>query len=160
MSDFKKVSILKETTITTSDSTVTPEMTNTEQSVIDAMDTEFDGVGTFDIVQALLGLRTRLEAADKELALHKSGARMKELEGKNRDLRKRIAEQRATISDYRKWRQTDRRTILELNKRIAELEELAETVQLSCNPPKDCTDVEVLKTYMLTCYAKAVEVSK
>ncbi len=73
--------------------------TSTEQSVIDAMDTEFDGVDTFDIVQALLGLRARLKAADKEIALHKSGARMKELEGKNRDLRERVAELELAIND-------------------------------------------------------------
>ena len=46
------------------------------------------------------------------------------------------------------------------DKRIKELEDLAETVQLSCNPPDDCVDVEVLNTHMLACYAKAVEVGK
>jgi ribosomal protein L37E len=48
------------------------KMTVTEQSVIDAMDTEFDGVDKFDIVQELLGLRARLKAADKENAELKS----------------------------------------------------------------------------------------
>jgi hypothetical protein len=55
------------------------EMTVTEQSVIDAMDTEFDGVDKFDIVQELLGLRTRLTAADKEIA--DKDKRIAELEG-------------------------------------------------------------------------------
>ena len=45
-------------------------------------------------------IESRLEAADKELALHKSGARMKELEGKNRDLRKRVAELEADIKPF------------------------------------------------------------
>ena len=44
------------------------------------------------IFQDAKELCARLKAADKELALHKSGARMKELEGKNRELRKRVAE--------------------------------------------------------------------
>ena len=43
------------------------------------------------------------------------------------------------------------------DERIAELEELRETVELTCNPPNDCDDVKVLKTYMLACYAKAVK---
>ena len=37
----------------------------------------------------------------------------------------------------------------------AELKDLRNTVQLSCNPPDDCNDPVVLKTYMKACYEKA-----
>jgi len=43
-------------------------------------------------------------------------------------------------------------------KRIAELEELKRTVQISCNPPKDCNDPVVLKTYMKACYDTAMSI--
>ncbi len=39
-----------------------------------------------------------------------------------------------------------------LNLRIKELEALRDTVSVSCHPPKDCNDPEVLKTYMKACF--------
>lgn len=35
--------------------------------------------------------------------------------------------------------------------------ELRDTVLISCNPPDDCGDPEVLKRYMKACYEKAKE---
>lgn len=43
-------------------------------------------------------------------------------------------------------------SISKLQKRIKELEALRDTVSISCHPPKDCNDPEVLKTYMKGCY--------
>lgn len=39
--------------------------------------------------------------------------------------------------------------------RIKALEVLRDTVSVSCNPPKDCNDPEVLKTYMKACFEQA-----
>ena len=39
-----------------------------------------------------------------------------------------------------------------LLERIEKLEALRDTVSISCHPPKDCKDPEVLKTYMKGCY--------
>ncbi len=39
-----------------------------------------------------------------------------------------------------------------LNQRIKDLEALRDTVSVSCHPPKDCNDPEVLKTYMKACF--------
>ena len=50
-----------------------------------------------------------------------------------------------------------------LNKRIAELEKaykaLSDIVQIHCDPPDDCKDPVVLKTYMKACYKEAMKVN-
>ena len=40
------------------------------------------------------------------------------------------------------------------------LKELVDTVLISCNPPEDCNDVDVLKTYMKACLDKANELKE
>ncbi len=40
---------------------------------------------------------------------------------------------------------------------IDKLEALRDTVQISCNPPKDCNDPVVLKTYMKGCFDEAMK---
>ncbi len=37
------------------------------------------------------------------------------------------------------------------------LEDLRTTVLIACNPPDDCNDPKVLKTYMKACFEKASE---
>lgn len=44
-----------------------------------------------------------------------------------------------------------------LDKAIDKLEALRDTVQISCNPPKDCNDPVVLKTYMKGCFDEAMK---
>ena len=39
--------------------------------------------------------------------------------------------------------------------RIKELEALRDTVSINCNPPADCNDPKVLKTYMKACFDEA-----
>ena len=39
--------------------------------------------------------------------------------------------------------------------KIKELEALRDTVSISCNPPADCNDPKVLKTYMKACFNEA-----
>jgi len=46
---------------------------------------------------------------------------------------------------------------LELQETNERLRKLQETVLLTCNPPDDCNDVEVLKTYMLACFTIAMK---
>ena len=40
------------------------------------------------------------------------------------------------------------------------LKDLVDTVLISCNPPEDCNDVDVLKTYMKACLDKANELKE
>ena len=47
-----------------------------------------------------------------------------------------------------------------IDRLAAELKELSDTVQINCNPPKDCNDPVVLKTYMKACFDKAMEYPK
>lgn len=42
-----------------------------------------------------------------------------------------------------------------LEKRIKDLKALRDTVSISCNPPEDCNDPKVLKTYMKGCFDEA-----
>ncbi len=42
-----------------------------------------------------------------------------------------------------------------LLERLNGLEALRDTVSISCNPPKDCNDPKVLKTYMKGCFDEA-----
>lgn len=44
-----------------------------------------------------------------------------------------------------------------IDRQAAELKELSDTVQINCNPPDDCNDPVVLKTYMKACFDKAME---
>ena len=43
-------------------------------------------------------------------------------------------------------------TLVQQAERIKKLEALRDTVSISCHPPKDCNDPEVLKTYMKGCF--------
>ena len=45
--------------------------------------------------------------------------------------------------------------VYKLEKRIKDLEALRDTVSISCNPPADCNDPKVLKTYMKACFDEA-----
>jgi hypothetical protein len=42
-----------------------------------------------------------------------------------------------------------------LTKEIKALRELRDTVEIGCNPPDDCNDPKVLKTYMKGCLEAA-----
>ena len=42
-----------------------------------------------------------------------------------------------------------------VEERITQLEALRDTVLISCNPPADCNDPKILKTYMKTCFDEA-----
>ncbi len=57
------------------------------------------------------------------------------------------------IRQILEWIKTHRQ--LDLTERIKELEALRDTVSVSCNPPKDCNDPEVLKIYMKCCFDKS-----
>ena len=47
--------------------------------------------------------------------------------------------------------------IIDKDQRIKELKALRDTVQISCNPPDDCNDPVVLKTYMKGCFDEAMK---
>lgn len=42
-------------------------------------------------------------------------------------------------------------------KKLKRLKDLRDTVLLTCNPPDDCDDPVVLKTYMKACFDKATD---
>lgn len=42
-----------------------------------------------------------------------------------------------------------------IGEKLEELEGLRDTVSINCNPPADCNDPKVLKTYMKACLDKA-----
>ena len=44
---------------------------------------------------------------------------------------------------------------LELQEQIEKLRNLRDTVSINCNPPADCNDPKVLKTYMKACFDEA-----
>ena len=69
-----------------------------------------------------------------------------------------VLAKRALYFETRYNEQTVRRNA-ELQ-RIAELEELVSTVQINCNPPDDCNDPKVLKTYMKACFDLAMKLQK
>ena len=44
---------------------------------------------------------------------------------------------------------------IELQEQIKELRNLRDTISINCNPPADCNDPKVLKTYMKACFDEA-----
>lgn len=85
------------------------------------------------LVMDNLDLKEQIKELEAEVIKHRQG-RLDSLE---------------LISEYdQKWG-TER---ISLNQRIVKLEALRDTVSVSCHPPKDCNDPEVLKTYMKACF--------
>ncbi len=50
------------------------------------------------------------------------------------------------------------KSLFSAEQRIKDLEALRDTVQISCNPPKDCNDPVVLKKYMKGCFDEAMAI--
>ena len=70
-----------------------------------------------------------------------------------------IVELQADLTAKRKEAAYEKQKVFNLNTHLAagkeQYKELKDTVQISCNPPDDCNDPKVLKTYMKACFEQS-----
>ena len=77
--------------------------------------------------------------------------RIKELEAENKALRRPMESANFEVAGMA----AVGNELISRDERIKDLEDLRDTVSINCNPPADCNDPKVLKTYMKACFDEA-----